>query len=97
MIVLTGSNEHLSEDQRRTRTNSEAEPMQTKRISRQKTSDAPVTGSDQPDHEQMQRNLQLIQVLDSFLEGDADEQRETWEYLERVLDEDRGEGRKLFR
>jgi hypothetical protein len=46
--------------------------------------------------EQMERNQEVIRVLDSFLEGDAEEQRETWEYLKRVLDEDRPSDQKLF-
>jgi hypothetical protein len=46
--------------------------------------------------EQMERNQAVIRVLDSFLDGDAEEQRETWEYLKRVLDEDRPSDQKLF-
>lgn len=42
-------------------------------------------------------NQGLIDLLRSWREdGDAQEQRETWEYLERVLDEDRLSDRKLF-
>ena len=74
----------------------EVGPIQAKRIKRRKASIGPVDDSSQPDHEQLERNQRVIQVLDSFLEEDAEEQRETWEYLKRVLDEDRPEGRKLF-
>ena len=39
----------------------------------------------------------LVQLVQSWIdEGDADEQRETLEYLIRVLDEDRLSDRKLF-
>lgn len=39
----------------------------------------------------------LVQLIQSWIdEGDADEQRETLEYLIRVLDEDRLSDRKLF-
>lgn len=37
-----------------------------------------------------------IRLLDSWSEGDEQEQRETWEYLQRSLDEDRLSYRKLF-
>ena len=39
-----------------------------------------------------------IAVLQSFYEGDAEEQRETFEYLKRALNEDRASGgeRLLF-
>jgi|KBSSwiStaDraftv2_1062776.scaffolds.fasta_scaffold5582094_1 hypothetical protein len=35
-------------------------------------------------------------VLDEWMHGDAEEQRETFELLKRSLDEDRREGYKLF-
>jgi hypothetical protein len=35
-------------------------------------------------------------VLDEWMDGDAEEQRETFELLQRSLDEDRPEGIKLF-
>jgi hypothetical protein len=38
----------------------------------------------------------LIDLLRSWQEGDADEQRETWEFLKTALDEDRMSDRKLF-
>ncbi len=42
-------------------------------------------------------NQALIDLLKSWREdGDAEEQRETWEYLKRVLDGDRLSDRKLF-
>ena len=37
-----------------------------------------------------------IRLLRSLCEGDPDEQRETWEFLRRALDEDRLSDRKLF-
>lgn len=42
------------------------------------------------------RRAAAIAVLRSFREGDAEEQRETGEYLIRALDEDRLSDRKLF-
>ncbi len=43
-----------------------------------------------------QKNAALIQMLRSWREGDEQEQRNTWEYLKRALDEDRLSERKLF-
>ncbi len=46
-----------------------------------------------------ERNERLIALLDSWInvtEEEAEEQRETLEYLIRVLDEDRLSDRKLF-
>ncbi len=37
-----------------------------------------------------------LQLLDSWKKEDKKEQKETWEYLTRVLDEDRLSSRKLF-
>lgn len=43
------------------------------------------------------RREQAIALVQSWLdEGDQEEQRQTWEYLVRVLDEDRTSARKLF-
>ncbi|MEG3832851.1 MULTISPECIES: hypothetical protein [unclassified Microcoleus] len=48
--------------------------------------------------EQMQRNLAAIEWLQKWREeGDAEEQTETFEYLQKVLDEDRlSSNRPLF-
>ncbi len=46
--------------------------------------------------EQTQRTGALIQLLKSWREGDEEEQRDTLEYLQRALDEDRLSDRKLF-
>ena len=47
--------------------------------------------------EQMQRNLAAIELLRKWTEeGDEEEQRETWEYLQKALDEDRLSNRPLF-
>lgn len=43
-----------------------------------------------------QKNTDLQQLLDSWREGDEEEQRDTLEYLRKVLDEDRLSNRKLF-
>ena len=39
---------------------------------------------------------ELVALLQSWMEGDAQEQKETGEYLIRVLDEDRLSNRRLF-
>jgi hypothetical protein len=49
--------------------------------------------------EQIKRNQALVALLDEWAQGDAhdqEEQRETWELLQRVLDEDRLSSRPLF-
>ncbi len=49
--------------------------------------------------EQIRRNQALIALMNEWAEGDTEdqeEQRETWEILKRVLDEDRLSPRKLF-
>lgn len=49
--------------------------------------------------DQMAKNEAAIQLLRSWRESseeDRQEQQETWEYLKRVLDEDRLSDRKLF-
>lgn len=38
----------------------------------------------------------LAALLDEWMQGDAEEQRETFEALRKGLDEDRPEGYKLF-
>lgn len=43
-----------------------------------------------------QRVQATIDLLQSWQEGDEQEQRETWEYLKKALDEDRPSQRKLF-
>ena len=46
--------------------------------------------------ELMKRNQAAREVLSSFMEEDEEEQRETWDQLKKVLDEDRLSSRKLF-
>lgn len=49
--------------------------------------------------EQIRRNQGLIALLDEWAQGDEQdqaEQRETWELLQRLLDEDRLSSRPLF-
>ena len=46
--------------------------------------------------ERARKNAAAIAVLRSFLEGDEREQRETFEFLKKALDEDRPSYRKLF-
>lgn len=44
-----------------------------------------------------ERREKAIALVQSWIdEGDEQEQKETWEYLVRVLDEDRTSARKLF-
>ena len=38
----------------------------------------------------------ILRALDALLEGDEEEQRETFAYLKRALDEDRPSYRELF-
>jgi len=45
---------------------------------------------------QQAKNEAAIRLLRSLREGNKKEQKETWEYLKRVLDEDRLSNRKLF-
>jgi hypothetical protein len=49
--------------------------------------------------EQVRQNQALIDMLNEWSQGDEqdqEEQRETWELLKRLLDEDRPSYRKLF-
>jgi hypothetical protein len=47
--------------------------------------------------EQMQRNLATIEWLDKWAEeGEEEEQRETFEYLQKALDEDRLSSQRLL-
>jgi hypothetical protein len=50
---------------------------------------------DVPD-QALQKKRAAIQLLNSWREDDEQEQKETLEYLQRVLDEDRLSDRKLF-
>jgi len=45
---------------------------------------------------QMQKNQAAIELLKSWRQGDAQEQRETLAYLKRALDEDRLSDRRRF-
>ncbi len=46
--------------------------------------------------EQIRRNQAVIALLNAWEHEDAQEQRETLEFLMRALDEDRPSNRKLF-
>jgi hypothetical protein len=49
--------------------------------------------------ELIKRNQALLEMLNEWSQGDEqdqEEQRETWELLKRLLDEDRPSHRKLF-
>jgi hypothetical protein len=43
-----------------------------------------------------ERPTELVSLLQTWIDGDAEEQRETGEYLIHALDEDRLSDRKLF-
>ena len=43
-----------------------------------------------------EQHLTLKRLLASWRAGDAEEQRETWAFLKKALDEDRPSYRKLF-
>ena len=47
--------------------------------------------------DQQSRIQAVVQSLRTLLEGDEQEQRETFEYLKQVLEEDRPSNRRLFR
>jgi DNA-directed RNA polymerase subunit F len=59
-----------------------------------------ITDKERKRQLQIDKNQPAISVLQAWLEDDDEEsvreQRETWEYLKRVLDEDRPSYRKLF-
>lgn len=57
---------------------------------------SPVLPSPTPE-EQMQKNLALVEWLDKWAEeGDEEEQRETFEYLQKALDENRLSSKRLL-
>ncbi len=64
----------------------------------------PSTHANEPDaeqretqrQEQIRRNQALIDLLNEWDQEDAEEQRETLEFLMKALDEDRPSYRKLF-
>ena len=65
----------------------------------QLTSDGPVHHRDISDEEWSVRAENAIRLLESWYDGDEEEardQRETWEFLKKALDEDRLSNRKLF-
>ncbi len=43
------------------------------------------------------KNNSAVNLLNSWLEADENEQKETFDYLRKVLDEDRLSDRKLFK
>lgn len=60
----------------------------------------PATPLDRHDdercREQIRRNQAALEMLRDWDQEDPDEQRETWEFLKRALDEDRPGQRPLF-
>ena len=55
------------------------------------TAEDPMTSPLEPEERE-----RILQALDTLLEGDEEEQRETFAYLKKALDEDRPSSRKLF-
>lgn len=43
-----------------------------------------------------EKNTKAISLLDSWLRGDEKEQKETWDFLKKSLDEDRLSDRKFY-
>ncbi|UXE58662.1 MAG: hypothetical protein KA717_21790 [Woronichinia naegeliana WA131] len=58
----------------------------------------PLTNSPVINAEQAQKNQAAIDLLDSWLseDEDASEHQQTWDYLKKVMDEDRLSDRPLF-
>jgi len=55
------------------------------------------TGEEAPEGASSQERIQTtVRALRALLEGDAEEQRETFAYLKQVLEEDRFSTRRLF-
>jgi hypothetical protein len=46
--------------------------------------------------EQIRRNQAAIELLNAWEQEDAEEQRETWEFLKRALEEDALSFRRVF-
>jgi len=44
----------------------------------------------------VERPQKAAELLKAWTEGDESEQKDTWRYLKRVLDEDRPSSRKFF-
>ena len=57
---------------------------------------SPVPGQQECAHPRKPDPAALAKLLDEWMHGDEAEQRETFEFLRRALDEDRPAGRKLF-
>ena len=57
---------------------------------------SPIAQSAEPASSRKIDPVALSGLLDEWMRGDEDEQRETFEYLRQALDEDRPEGYKLF-
>jgi hypothetical protein len=55
-----------------------------------------VPGQRESLYPQKPNSSALTKLLDEWMQGDQTEQRETFEFLRRALDEDRLEGYKFF-
>lgn len=57
----------------------------------------PIVSFKNSSEEISEKNNKAIDLLDSWIdEGDEQEQKETWEYLKKELDENRLSDRKFF-
>jgi len=55
-----------------------------------------VPGQREPAYPQKPDPSALAKLLDEWMQGDETDQRETFEFLRRAMDEDRPEGYKFF-
>jgi len=61
------------------------------------TVEKPKTAEDMMDAPlELEERERILRALDSLLEGDEEEQRETFAFLKKALDEDRPSYRRLF-
>jgi hypothetical protein len=61
------------------------------------TAQTPATAEDTMESSlQPEERERALRALDALLEGDEEEQRETFAFLKKALDEDRPSYRKLF-
>lgn len=62
----------------------------------QKPASLPDTRDNERSREQLRRNQAALEMLREWDQEDPEEQRETWEFLKRALDENRPGQRPLF-
>lgn len=62
----------------------------------QQSATPPDRRDDERRREQIRRNQAALEMLREWDQEDPEEQRATWEFLKRALDEDRSGQRPLF-